>query len=82
MTLETRGRRALVTGASSGLGTHFAEQLAAEGFPLILTARREDRLTDLAAKLAALRLPLPLHHHGQAVDHHVAEVATLRRLVG
>ncbi len=42
---------ALVTGASSGLGTHFAEQLAAAGFPLILTARREDRLRELADRL-------------------------------
>lgn len=42
---------ALVTGASSGLGTHFAEQLAASGMPLVLTARREDRLRALADRL-------------------------------
>ena len=34
----------LVTGASSGLGWSFADQLAAEGFDLVITARREERL--------------------------------------
>lgn len=46
-----RGLWALVTGASSGMGKDYASLLAAQGCHLILTARRESALQDLAEQL-------------------------------
>lgn len=43
--------RAVVTGASQGIGEALAAELAARGHSLIITARREEVLADLAARL-------------------------------
>jgi short-subunit dehydrogenase len=42
---------ALITGASSGIGVHLAEQYAADGIPLLLVARRQAELEQVAASL-------------------------------
>ncbi len=47
------GQVALVTGASSGLGRHFAQTLAAAGAKVAIAARRTDSLSDLARKISA-----------------------------
>ncbi len=47
-----RGKWAVVTGASAGIGRELAKQLAARGANLVLTARRQERLEQLAGELS------------------------------
>jgi len=69
-----------VTGASAGLGEAFASRLAADGWDVVITARRGDRLAALAERLTA--------KHGVSVQVQVADltdpgdVADLERVVG
>lgn len=58
----------MITGASAGLGAEFARHLAAQGADLILTARREDRLVNLARQLGS--------KYGVRTDIVVADLAT------
>jgi NAD(P)-dependent dehydrogenase (short-subunit alcohol dehydrogenase family) len=48
---DLSGKVALVTGASSGLGVHFARTLASAGAAVAIAARRADRLASLQAEL-------------------------------
>ncbi|MEI8255703.1 MAG: SDR family oxidoreductase [Deltaproteobacteria bacterium] len=72
--LDLKGMRAIVTGASSGIGEQFARQLAARGANLVITARRTDRLEKLAAelreahKIEVVVLPLDLGRTDAATD--------------
>ena len=81
--------RALVTGASSGIGEAFAERLARDGYDLIIVARRRDKLEELAQRLrkdyaidvevlvADLGQPDSLH----SVEKRIAEDSALEMLV-
>jgi NAD(P)-dependent dehydrogenase (short-subunit alcohol dehydrogenase family) len=48
---DVRGRIALVTGASSGLGEHFARMLAARGATVVAAARRTEKLEALVSEI-------------------------------
>ena len=62
-----KGRTALVTGASSGLGVSFARALAASGADLVITARRGAKLDSLATELR--------EKHGVQVDTIVLDLS-------
>ena len=50
---DMSGKVAMVTGASSGFGVHFAKILAARGAKVVVAARRIDRLESLVAEIVA-----------------------------
>jgi uncharacterized protein len=61
----TRRPVALITGASAGIGAEFARVFAQHGHHVVLVARREQRLNELADQIAAVGQPRP---HVLAVD--------------
>jgi NAD(P)-dependent dehydrogenase (short-subunit alcohol dehydrogenase family) len=75
------GKTALVTGASSGLGEHFARTLAAQGTRMILTARRSDLLQSLAASLPDARAMALDVQDASSIDRLWQEVGAVDILV-
>ena len=72
--IELRGKTALLTGATGGLGRAIAESLAGRGATLVLSSRKEAELSELAASLP-----------GEAHRHLVADLAqpgAAKRLAG
>lgn len=60
MELNLKDRVALITGASSGFGAHFARLFVREGARVIIGARRLDRIAALASELGDAALPVAL----------------------
>jgi hypothetical protein len=79
------GRVALVTGASAGLGARFARVLHAAGAHVIVTARRANRLEELAQhcgdRIQAIAGDIADPHHRQAVIDMVGPYGRLDVLV-
>lgn len=79
MDLGLNGLRALITGASRGLGFATAQQLAAEGARVALNARDADKLRLAAEKLGAQAIPADISESG-AAEQVIAE--TVEKLGG
>jgi uncharacterized protein len=78
--LDFRGKTALVTGASAGLGREMARILARDVDTLVLTARRQDRLDELAAELKQFRSELSVHVRAFDLNHRATVGAMLDAL--
>ncbi|WP_423821599.1 SDR family NAD(P)-dependent oxidoreductase [Salinisphaera sp. SPP-AMP-43] len=71
---DLAGRRALVTGASSGVGEAVARQLIAAGAQVVIAARRSDRLAALADEIGAVPITMDLAT-AEACQRLIAEAA-------
>lgn len=80
VSMETKGK-ALVTGASSGIGRETALKLAKEGFQVIAAARRKERLEELARQ-SSLIVPRPIDlSDSKALDDFSKELLNLQEPV-
>ena len=75
MKRKIENRRAIVTGASSGIGRAVALELARDGAGVVIVARREDRLRELADQIKTLGRPVEI------VTGDITDPATRQRAI-
>ena len=73
---SVNGKRALITGASRGIGPYIASELATAGCNLVLTARSEDKLQEVAKSIAGNNIQIEI------IPSDMANKDSLRQLVG
>src|ERR1700690_1214282 len=73
---DLRGRVALVTGTSQGLGQHFARALAKAGADLVLTSRKRERLAAFEEEIQALG------RKAVSLELDVRDLASITEMVG
>jgi NADP-dependent 3-hydroxy acid dehydrogenase YdfG len=80
MTVDEDRPVAVVTGASAGIGAATARQLAADGFHVVLGARRIQRCEQIAKEIDGTALPLDVTD-AASIEAFVAALSTVRVLV-
>jgi NAD(P)-dependent dehydrogenase (short-subunit alcohol dehydrogenase family) len=78
---DLTGKRALVTGASSGLGAHFARTLASAGADVVLAARRTEALAQVAGRIADAQVVALDVRDARSVDEAIAAAGAIDILV-
>src|SRR5689334_4877931 len=79
MDLELKGKTALVTGASAGIGRAIAVELAKEGVKLVITGRRREELEKLAKEIGAVGM---VGHDGMDAGYAAAIVNACKATLG
>jgi 3-oxoacyl-[acyl-carrier protein] reductase len=82
MDLQLRGRTALVTGASVGIGRGIAKALAAEGVRVAVSARRVEKLQELSAEIVSAGGPEPVIIESDLYAEDAAAKLTAAALAG